>query len=130
MHETELCFYGVLLLSMSAPVIYFSVRQYIESCSSLQAKIDALENIIFSMLGALATAATTGEFEEYRFDDGQTKIEVIYRSPESIQKAITGLQFLSDSLRARQFNNSNGRITRLVPGENFYGHGGGGWYNV
>ena len=113
---------------MSAPVIYFSVRQYLESCNSLEAKITALDNIIMSMIGALATAATTGEYSEYRFDDGQSRIEVIYRDPASMEKAISGLQHLTDMLRARLFNNSVGRITRLVPGENFLGYGcGGGW---
>lgn len=82
------------------------------------------------MYAAFLTATTTGEFEEYRFDDGQSKIDVIYRSPESMQRAITGLQFFLDSLRARQFNNANGRITRLVPGENFIGFNcGRGWNN-
>jgi len=112
---------------MADPVVYFSVRQYLESCSSLQAKIDALESIITNMMVTTASMASTGAFEPYRFDDGQTKIEILYQNPESMAKALMALQTLQDQLRARQFNNANGRVTRMVPGENFIGPNYNGW---
>lgn len=114
---------------MSAPVVYFSVRQYLESCSSLQAKIDALNNIITNMMIAMASMASGGSFEPYKFDDGQTRIEVLYQNPDSMAKALIALQNLQDMLRARQFNNANGRMSRLVPGENFIGWGNGNGFN-
>lgn len=111
---------------MSEPVAYYSVRQYLESCSSLQSKIDGLNNIISNMLVAYASAAAGDSFSPYRFDDGQTRIEVLYQNPESMLKAIEGLQKLQNLLRSQQFNNANGRVTRCVPGENFIGGFGSG----
>lgn len=111
---------------MADPVVYFSVRQYLESCASLQAKIDGLGTIITNMIIATASMASSGAFEPYRFDDGQTKIEILYQNPESMAKALLALQNLQERLRATQFTNANGRVARMVPGENFLG---GGFWN-
>ena len=82
------------------------------------------------MLIAATTAATTGQFDEYRFDDGQSKIEVVYRDMNSMTNAIIGLQKLQTLLRATQGNNAYGRMVRFVPGENLPGYyGGEGWSN-
>lgn len=111
---------------MAAPVVYYSVKQYLESCTSLQAKINGLENVLANMIIAYGTAAAGESFQPYRFDDGQTKIEVLYQSPEAMEKSIKSLQNTLTSLRAQQFNNAYGRVGRMVPGENFIGGFGNG----
>jgi hypothetical protein len=107
-------------------IVYYSVRQYLESCTSLQAKINGLETVLANMIVSYASAAAGDSFQPYRFDDGQTKIELLYQSPEAMSKAIKDLQNLVTSLRAQQFNNANGRVMRMVPGENFIGGFGNG----
>lgn len=108
-------------MSYSDGIVYYDFHEYLESCTGLQSKIDALEAIILSMMSALTKAAGTAQFQEYEFDDGQTKIKTMYRSPVELQKAIESMEFLKNKYIARLNNNGAGRMSRLVPGHNFIG---------
>lgn len=99
-------------------IVYSNIGQYLESQTSLLAKITALDTVIMNMITAAATAATTGQFEEYKFDDGQSKIETVYRDVNALTKSIASLQLLRDTLEATLNNNRGGRVKRLLDSKN------------
>lgn len=97
--------------------IYDSAAIYIESCTSLRAKITAVDAIITALYVVAATAAGTDNITEYSLDDGQTKIRTMYRGSAGVFNAITGFE----TLRNRYLNQLNGRMVRLVDSKNFPG---------
>jgi hypothetical protein len=100
-------------------VVYTSISQYLQTSSTLKERIDRIDSIILSMLGALEKAVTTGHFDEYSMDDGQVKIDTVYRDPNALTKTIEGLEKLNQMYRQRLVTNVTGRVTRLVDGRNF-----------
>ena len=86
-----------------------------ETATTRDARIAALDLIIDTLIAAMAKAATTANMEEYRLDDGQTKISVRYKDVQAISASITALE------RAKQMylNRQNGRMSRLMDSKNF-----------
>lgn len=96
--------------------IYFdSTGAYVDSKSSLDAKIAAWDAIITALEGILTKAVDTGNLDEYSLDDGQTKIRTKYRSPEDVMNAINN----AEKMRNLYISRRCGRVTRLVDGKNF-----------
>jgi hypothetical protein len=95
-------------------MIYTSVEEYVSSCSDLQEELAAINAIMASMRAAMLKASTTGHFEQYRFDDGQTKIETIYRDPVALEKSYEGLRRQKKIIMADINNNRAGRVHRLI----------------
>ena len=62
----------------------------------------------------MAKAAITSNMEEYRLDDGQTKVSVRYKDVAAISASITSLE------RTKQMylNRQNGRMSRLIDSRN------------
>jgi len=96
-------------------VYYESEQFYIESATSLRARLARIEAIITALETTALRAAATGDLTEYSLDDGQTKIRTVYSTVESIIKAIKGFEQLKQMYAQRL----TGRITRLVDGKNF-----------
>lgn len=112
---------------MSSNVIYTKIEPMLLSCTSLKAQRDMLELILMNMLVAINTATTTGQFEEYKLDTGQTKSEIRYRDLLQLQKAYAALfQSYQTLINAIGYNRT-GRMVRGVPGVNFPGRGGYGY---
>lgn len=109
---------------MSNNVIYTKIEPMLLSCTSLQAQRDMLELILMNMLVAINTATSTGQFEEYKLDTGQTKSEIRYRDLNQLQNAYATLFKSYQTLTNAIGYNRTGRVFRGVPGVNFPGRGG------
>lgn len=96
-------------------VYYDSALVYIQSATSLQAKITAIDDIIDSLIIAATAGGGTGNIQEYSLNDGQTTIRTAYRNPNEIHAAISGFE----QIRQRYVNRLNGRIYRAVDEKNF-----------
>ncbi len=96
-------------------VVFDSECIYVDSKTTISAKITALDNIISALMTTALKAASTGNLEEYSLDDGQTKIRTMYRSVDQIEKAITSFE----KIRQMYINRLDGRMVRLIDGKNF-----------
>ena len=105
-------------------MVYTSILQYLETGTSIKDKIDRLDVIILSMMDAVGRSVLSGEFSEYRYDDGHSKIDVIYRDIKALTKTIEDLRHLQMLFRNDFERNVNGRVVRLVDGKNmtYYGN--------
>ena len=95
--------------------IYLSSAIYIQSQTTMVAKLDAIDAIINALMLSAATAATKDGIEEYWLNDGQTQIKEKYRSTEAIMKSIEAFE----RLRQMYLNRLNGRMVRLMDSKNF-----------
>jgi hypothetical protein len=100
-------------------VIYTNIPAYLESCTTLKARIAALDAILNGMELALLKATTTGHFEEYKLDTGQTKNEIRYSTLGSLQDAYRNMLTTQQMLYARFNRNNSSGVIRLVDGKNF-----------
>lgn len=96
-------------------VIFDSSRLYIESKTSIRAKIVAIDNIIAALFSAAATAAGNSDISEYWLDDGQTKIKEVYKSPDSVMKAIG----VFEAQKNYYIQQLNGHKVRLIDSKSF-----------
>ena len=104
---------------MSDNIIYTSIPAVLESVTTLEARIAMLDTILNGMETAILRASTTGEFDLYRIDTGQTKNEVTYRSIGELTSGYAALIKVQQMFYARLNNNKQGRIHRLVGNKNF-----------
>ena len=98
-------------------VVFESPSAYIESCTAINEKIAAIDNIITKLLDAAAKAAESGHIDEYWFDDGHIRIRSKYRSVVDIERSIISFR----KLRIMYASDKTGRMTRLMDGSNFTG---------
>lgn len=98
-------------------VTFESIAGYLGTCSGNQAKIDALDAIIDSMLIAAATAAESAHLDEYWFDDGHVKIRTKYRNVTELQLGIKNME----TLKQMYINRTVGRMVRRMDSSNFNG---------
>lgn len=98
--------------------VYTSCGIYIQSATSLSAKIERIDEIITALETAcLEAAANPGQstFTEYQLDTGQNKIRTAYRSFEEMSKGILAFQ----RIKNMYVNQLNGHAIRLVDSKNF-----------
>lgn len=100
-------------------VVYESAKHYIDSCASLQAKINAIQTIIDALLSTAASAALNDDIEEYWLNDGQTQIKCVYKGVDHIQNSI--MKF--EQLKQMYANQKGGRMVRLSDSKNFPNNG-------
>lgn len=105
-------------------VIYESESHYIESATSIEAKIQRLDTIILSLYDVLIKAALKDYIEGYEMDDGQTRIKTTYRGAESVQKSINALEFAKQRLITLLNKNKTGSVVRLTDSRNLIGGNG------
>jgi hypothetical protein len=98
-------------------VTYDSAEIYIESCTTVQAKIVALDAIIDALMLTAAKAAANDHITEYQLDDGQTKIRTMYNGAAAVFKSIHAYE----TLKQMYINKLNGRTIRLVDSKNLRG---------
>lgn len=91
-----------------------TIGQYLATCTSLQNRIDALENLIDQMLLRMVDAVDSSDVSEYDMDDGQMKVRTRYRSIEDLERGIKGLQRILETYR----NQLNGRVSVFRGGNN------------
>lgn len=100
-------------------VIYSSADLYIESCTTLRAKIAAIDTIQTALLTTALKAASKGAISQYSLNDGQTIISATYRNA----KEVTASYEAFEAIKQMFINRLNGRSIRLVDGKNFTGNG-------
>ena len=84
---------------------------YIQSATSLLDKANKIELIIEGLLDQQVAAVGNALTEEYQIDSGQTKIKTIYKSADSIAKAIEAYE----KIKQQCLNQLNGRGRILRP---------------
>lgn len=84
---------------------------YIKSASSLKERYDRICTIIYALEDILLDSTGQSDIDEYKINDGQMKIETIYRSVEDMVDGINKLEVI----RERIFNQLNGRNVVLRP---------------
>lgn len=104
---------------MSSNIVYTNLPSLLQSCTSIQARIDMLESILDGMSDAMLTATATGHFEEYKVDTGQNRVEIKYRSINELISAYDVLSRRLDREYSKLQDRSRGRIMRLVDSKNF-----------
>jgi len=100
-------------------IVYTNIPAIIESCTTLEARIAMLDTILNGMEAAILKATTTGQFQSYKIDTGQTKNEIMYRSLAELQKAYRDMLLTQQMLYTRLNANRQGRVFRNVDGKNF-----------
>lgn len=88
-------------------------RLYIVDATTTEDKINRIEDVIDALMTTMLEASLNQDITEYRLDDGQTKVQTIYRSVEQIRKSIEGLEALIEMYKAKV----QGRIVRLIDHE-------------
>ena len=91
-------------------VIYVSERLYIEDASTLQDLVQRLEAVRLCYIQTMAKGALRGDTEEYRLDDGQTRINVRVRSMEEMSDSLRKIEQTIQIYR----NQYNGRSMKMV----------------
>lgn len=89
---------------------------YIESATSLVDKVNKIQQIIDALLDQQIAAVGNSFTDEYSVDDGQIKIKTIYRSPDSIARAINDYE----KIKQQCLNRLNGRNRVLRPWQGMY----------
>ena len=87
----------------------YTIREYLQSQTCIDARIVAIENLIDAML--LSTVDSVGDSGtmSYSLDDGQMKVTTVYRSVAEVSEGIKTLE----TMLQRYINRKNGHITVL-----------------
>lgn len=99
---------------------YSSANIYIETCTTLRAKIAAIDAIQTALLTTALKAASKGAISEYSLNDGQTIISATYRNASEIQKSWQAFE----TIKQIYINQLTGRGIKLMDSKNFTGNGG------
>ena len=84
---------------------------YIEGATGLLDRLSRIESIIEALELRQVAVIGNSDIEEYSLNDGQIQIRTIYKSAESIAKAITAYEKIKQSI----LNKLNGRGMVLRP---------------
>jgi len=95
-------------------VEYSSSAIYVQSCTTTEAKIAAIDAVIDALFLASLSAAGNSDLTEYYLDTGQTKVTCKYRGVKEISNAIDAFE----SIRQRYVSRLNGRQVRHIPEQN------------
>ena len=94
---------------------YDSSLVYLNSATSIAARLAKVRQIIDGLLTMAVKAAETGNYEFYELDDGQTRVYTKYRNNTDIAAAIKAYQ----AMEQRYLNQLNGRTMVFVDSKNF-----------
>jgi len=95
-------------------IVFETCGIYVQSKSTLLAKIQAIDEIIDMLLTTALDMAGKDSIQEYSLNDGQTIIKTIYKGSVGVASAIIDFQ----RIRNIYVNQLNGRMVRLVDSKN------------
>lgn len=72
--------------------VYELCTQYIGCARNTKEEIVRINAVIRALEDSMIENGYKSNLQEYSLDDGQTKIKSVFRSIESIEQAITGLE--------------------------------------
>lgn len=94
-------------------IIYSSISQYMESKESLMEQIILLDKLIKAHRQMMLDNVGKSNIERHAYDDGQIRIDTVYRSPSAINNAITVME-LEKKRKINELNQqSTGSIIEL-----------------
>lgn len=96
-------------------VYYDSAEIYVQSATTLKAKIARIDAIITALETTALKAAANENISEYMLNDGQTVIKTVYNGSDAVAKSIEAFE----RIRIRYVNRLNGHSFRLVDSKNF-----------
>lgn len=99
-------------------VTYLSTAEYLVNCSTIEAKIAALDVIITTQINTLLKASSNDDLLSYMMDDGQTKVMTQYKSVDQVVNGIMALEKLRN-MYAKQLGRTS--VFRLVDAKNLNG---------
>lgn len=101
-------------------MVYTSVMQYVESKSDLKEQIATLKKLIDEHYKAMIENAPNSVIERNAWDDGQIRIDTVYRSTASIMNAIKIMRS-EYNLKKQELNRQEqGSIIELRDQSSFY----------
>lgn len=98
---------------------YTTSGLYIQSKTTLKARIAAIDAIIDALMLMAAESPSSANYSEYYLDDGQTRITTKYRSVMDVQQGIAAFE----KIKNKYVNQLNGRVRTLVDIKNIRPHG-------
>jgi hypothetical protein len=96
---------------------FSSAYLYIECATTKREKIAKIDAIIDALLDTALKAAANDNILSYTLDDGQTKINTMYKGTAGVYASIAAFR----KLRQVYVNTLNGRGMRLVDSKTFNG---------
>lgn len=93
---------------------FTQLTTYIESKTTIQGRITAINTCIDSIFPLILRSLETGDKQEYLVDNGQSKILLKYRDPLMVTKLITVLE----AQKQYYINQLNGRVMRSIDTKN------------
>lgn len=100
-------------------VVFDSAALYVVNAVTIQDKITRVDKIIDALMTTALIAAAKDNVTEYMLDDGQTKIQTMYRSASEVLSSIKSFE----AIKQMYINQLNGRVVRLVDEKNFRRYG-------
>lgn len=82
---------------------------YVETADNIKERLRRVDNIIQALETMEVAAASKGDIDSYSFDDGQVSVNMSYRSPATIARAIRHYE----SIKQKLLNKLNGRVIIL-----------------
>lgn len=99
-------------------VVYESCAIYVESAKTLQDRLARIDAVLLALEDTALRSAGNEDISNYLLDNGQTKIQAMYRDSASLAKAILAFEQIRERIIAK-LNKS--RCTRLVDQRNLIG---------
>lgn len=99
-------------------VVYDSCAIYVESATTLQDRLARINAVLLALENTALRSASNEDLTSYLLDNGQTKIQAMYRDSASLAKAILAFEQIRERIIAK-LNKS--RCTRLVDQRNLIG---------
>jgi len=96
-------------------ITYMMLDANFESCTSIKAKITKIDAIISALMDTALKSVMNGDTVEYTLDTGQTKINKVFSTTQSVTKAIKDYE----AIRQMYINKISSRVVRLVDSKNF-----------
>jgi len=84
-------------------------KEYLQSKSTIEARIEAVENLIDIMTLNMLDVVENDGTASYSMDDGQMKVTTEYRSVKQVEAGIMALE----KMLHRYINRANGHVTVL-----------------
>lgn len=106
---------------MIQPNYYSNEIEYLETCTSLVAKLTATEAIMSALMTQMLVIATGQPVKEYSLSDQHTTIRRSYRTSQEIMTMYNALELQANELR-RQLRKDG--VRRMVDGKNLIGRRG------
>lgn len=97
---------------------YESVSRYVTSTTNYEDKIVKIDQVIAALYDTAIRMADGEDVQSYSFDDGQVKVNNIFRDSATVTAAIVRYEQLREELIAKIDNRRLGRIVRMVDSKN------------